>query len=217
MASQTYAQPSAEAANLIVPQQCQNKTLDFQQNLDCAQKYFVIDSQPINPMIIKDLVPWISDSGDQVVAISLLDSQKSNKYFCAHLTTEREGKYFSVKNTSEEGFFLYTLEGITNNGVFVLKTTESGGGSGVFSDLLFIRIKEDVGFGDLTKDKLTLNHKRILIEKLGAIPLGDRVSASITVQGNSVILKTEQAIPPHEQTTQKIMLEVEKKGYKEKQ
>ena len=34
----------------------------------------------VHPRIIGDLIGWISDTGDQVVAINLLDSQQSNRY-----------------------------------------------------------------------------------------------------------------------------------------
>lgn len=184
-----------------IPKECQDKTDNFEQNLACAQKYFLIGGEPINPMIIKDLIPWISDYGNQVLVISLLKSQKSNKYFCENLEVSPEN--YTISNFDKEGAFSYSLEGKTDNGIFVIHTVESGGGTGRFSNLLFVRIREHVGLGEIENEKLELTDKMIVIEKLGSIYLGDRVNVKITIDGNSVLLKTQQDIFPHEENTKK--------------
>ena len=199
----------------IFPKACQSQTADFDQTLECAQKYFVIRGKPINPMIIKDLGAWLSDGGDQVVEINLLDSQNSNRYYYDNSEIQKNKKYFSVKtvsNSQENNSFSYSIEGVTDNGFYILKTAEwGGGGTGIFYNLLFVRIRQGVGFGEAKNGRILLNHKRILIEKLGEIPLGDRVKSIITVQGNSILIEAEQAIPPYEKSTKKIMLSLEKK------
>lgn len=197
------------------PETCQTKVEDFKQTLKCAQQYFIIEGQPINPMIIKDLSTWISDGGDQVVAINLLDSQTSNKYFHNPSKNRKTGKYFSVEvppSSKEEHSFSYALEGVTDNGVFIIQTTEwGGGGTGVFPSLLFVRIRREMGFGGIKNGKLDLNHQRILIEKLGELPLGDRVRAIVKVQGNTVTIDSEQNLPPYKKSTQKITLSTEER------
>lgn len=197
------------------PEDCQTKVEDFNQTLKCAQQYFIMGGQPINPMIIKDLNTWISDGGDQIVTINLLDSQTSNKYFHNPSKIQKTGKYFSVEvppSSKEEHFFKYALEGVTDNGVFVIQTIEwGGGGTGAFPTLLFIRIHKGMGFGEIKNGKIALNHKRILIEKLGELPLGNRVKTTVTVQGNTVNLDSEQFIPPYKKSTQKITLSMEEK------
>ena len=183
------------------PAACQTGPKDFDQNLACAQKYFVMEGKPINPMIIRDLNTWISDSGDQVIAINLLASQESNRYFSKTYTAQKLGEYFSVEISSaseEKESFKYSIKGVTDNGVFVIETTWWGGGSGIFSNLLFVRIIKAAGFGEVKNNKLTLNNKRILIEKLGGIGFGDRVWANVTVQGNSVHIKTQNPQFPEE-------------------
>jgi hypothetical protein len=110
---------------------------------------------------------------------------------------------------TEDSYFRYTLEGLTDNGVFVLQTAEWTGGTGTFYSLLFVRIIEGVGFGDETKGTLTLDHKRLLIEKLGEIPLGDRTNPIITVKGNEVHIETEQ-FPSGETVTKNIKISLGK-------
>jgi tetratricopeptide (TPR) repeat protein len=198
-----------------IPGNCQTATTNFDQTLKCAQQYFIMGSQPINPMIIKDLSTWISDGGDQVVAINLLDAQTSNKYFHNLYKIKENGKYFAVEvppSSKEDRSFRYTVEGVTDNGIFVIQTTDWGdGGTGIFPNLLFVRIRKGMGFGDVKNGGLSLNRQRILVEKLGELPLGDRVRAIITIQGNTIRIDSEQGLPPYKKNTEKIVLSVEEK------
>jgi hypothetical protein len=200
------------------PAACRAETSDFDQTLTCAKKHFIIGGKAINPMIIKDLSTWISDGGDQVVAINLLQSQNTNRYFnYRDYKIEKHGKYFSVKldlpleDQDSTAFFKYTVEGVTDNGVFVIKTVENGGGSGYFYNLLFVRIREDSGFGNIENEKLALNRKRILIEKLGEIPLGDRTSPDIKVEKNNVRIESKQHLPPYEKSTKTLTISLKSK------
>lgn len=200
-----------------LPKKCQAKTDDFDQKVDCAQKYFMIDGQPINPMIIKDLTTLVSDKGDQVVAINLLDSQTSNKYFSDHqeVTNDTDDPYFSVKTaptSKEEQSFEYKLEGITQDGILVIKTSEwGGGGSGVFSSLLFVRICQNAGFGDVKDDNLQLTKKRLIIEKLGEIPLEDKTKTTIKIDGNTLHIDSVNILNSGVKTSKKVILNSVKK------
>ena len=162
-----------------LPQACQNKNSDFEQKLECAQNHFVVDGQRINPKIIQDLESWLSDSGTQVFSVSLLESQKSNRYFC--------GENCDAKNGKED--YNYALIGKMDNEIFVLKTTYWGGGAGVFENLLLVRIHEGRSLGDIQpqkNDALLTNHRMILIEKLGSYPLGDRKYSEISIKGKTI-------------------------------
>ena len=186
-----------------LPQACQKHTQDFNQNLKCATQHFMIGGRPINPMIIKELSSWISDTGDQVTAISLEDSQKSNKFFCEHYTITKEGHFFNVKssnnpeNLDEETQFNYTVHGVTKDGIFILETTDWSGGTGVFSHVLFVRFRQDMAFETGNKT-VTLSRNRLLIEKMGEIPLGDRTYSEFTLKRNILTIKTHQRLLGHE-------------------
>jgi hypothetical protein len=163
----------------------------------------------VHPLIIKDLLTWLSDGGDQVVAINLLDTNDSNRYY-GKIETEKPGKLAprhpqvltrvertegTEKVTETIG---YEYVGLTRSGVHVLSTWESGGGTMVASNLLFVTIEDDFGINDVptgTEAKsrtLRLDRRRLLIRKLGEVVLGDRWEGTLRVEGNKILVGRDQ-------------------------
>jgi hypothetical protein len=147
----------------------------------------------IHPEIIKDLSSWLSDTGDQVVAINLLDSQGSNRY-AGQIDVEQVPEGFSIVSVAgNEESFGYQYLGEMTSGVHVLRTSQWSGGSGIFESLLFLVFERDEAFTvDWNNSSLSLNRERLLLRKLGAIPLGDRWAGALRVKdGNLFIGKDE--------------------------
>jgi len=153
----------------------------------------------VNPRIINDLSTWQSDEGDQVVAINLSESQDSNRYSVDIKTYKRPGKqtyvgYVTPGDSPDErpAEFGYSYVGKTTSGIDVLRTSESGGGSGVFEDLLLVKVEQDTGGGDLRKagktETMTFTKPRVVIRKLGVIGLGDRWDGDLKVQGDEILI-----------------------------
>ncbi len=67
----------------------------------------------ISPRIIQDFSSWISDHEDQVVAINVLESQDSNRYYGNAL----------VRNISGQNPYVYHETATVGNSVFVGKDT----------------------------------------------------------------------------------------------
>lgn len=134
--------------------------------------YFFNHVPYINPRIISDLSTWISDGSDQIVAIDLLHSQHSNRYFL-----ENEG------NATKYNDFQYNYIGKLASGAYVLKTLESyPGGTMIAISLLVIGIVCD---NDMNGDK------RVLLKKYGELPLGDGWAGKIIINGNTILVKTD--------------------------
>lgn len=196
-----------------VPAKCQTSNLDFKTQLYCVQTYFLINGKPINPLIVKDLTPQTEvDDQPPVVSIDLLADAGRYSYKKEDLKIEGNGAYFSVEIPwpleSPYQRFSYEVLGKTTKGIFVLRVTETGiieagGGSGQFSQLLFVRIREDKGYDDT----FSLNRKRILIEVLGTYPLGDRIISTATIDGNSLLIQKTEWLPPHGESEEEITLE----------
>lgn len=160
-------------------------------------RYF-FDKEPyIHPKIIEDLSTWISDGGEQVVAINLPGSMGTNRY--SGVVKTKSGKnaslvYYEQTDECEKeacpfgpALFGYRLAGKTSSGVYVLVTQSSGGGSGIFKSLLFVTLQDDTGLSlDEGNMELHFTRQRRIIRRLAEMPLGDRYAGEITVKGNSV-------------------------------
>ena len=154
--------------------------------------YSFVRAPFVHPRIVKDLSTWLSDAGDQVVAVNLVDSQRSNRYFGAVGVVEAEGKcpYVYWDDPEEASVrFGYRYVGMTDSGVHVLFTSDIGGGSGRFVNLMLFTIEFDNGIVCCDWDRQTTikaDKKRIIMRKLGEIGLGDRWSGELRITGNDL-------------------------------
>ena len=196
-----------------VPIECRDRNEDINIQAMCLKEHFFFGGNPVHPKIIEDMITWISDSGDQTVAINLEDSQGSNKYnFYEGLSASIVNKNLWVKIEHEDGFFSYDFHGVSDNGIMVLGTAEYGGGSGVFQQLMLFRIKEvavlelqhdtleediswspstDYGY-EILKSKnsrISKSDKKIIyLEKVYKFLLGDRNYHSVSIDNNFLVL-----------------------------
>ena len=196
-----------------VPIECRDRNEDINIQAMCLKEHFFFGGNPVHPKIIEDMITWVSDSGDQTVAINLEDSQGSNKYnFYEGLSASIENKKLWVEIEHDEGFFSYDFHGVSDNGIMVLGTAENGGGSGVFQQLMLFRIKEvavlelqhdtleediswspstDYGY-EILKSKnsrISKSDKKIIyLEKVYKFLLGDRNYHSVSIDNNFLVL-----------------------------
>ena len=130
------------------------------------------------------------------MAINVLESQDSNRYFGDAQVRDIEGHPFVFNETTtvEDGEtnhteFGYRFVGMTKSGVYVLATSDWEGGSGVFRNLLLLTFEYDGGIVcDWDKNIVRCSGKRLLIKKRGEIPLGDRWDGELRVEGDAVFV-----------------------------
>ncbi len=151
---------------------------------------YSFSSEPfIHPKIVKDLSTWMSDRGDQVVSINLLDSQDSNRYYGNKHILETDGEHPFVFTKKGSTSFGYEYVGTTNSGITILLTSDYGGGSGQFMGLLFLTLSNDQGIScDWEESVIRFDRDRLLITKLGSVWLGDRWSGELRVDGNELFV-----------------------------
>ncbi len=142
-----------------------------------------LDRKPfINPRIIQDLTAWISDGGDQVVAINLPDAQLSNRYFCNVQIKNLKSGYPYVswidetKHYTNPVEFGYQYIGKSANGIYVVVTSDGGGGSEIDDDLLLLRFESGVGYDIDWETGVVTRQSRYLIEKISQVYLGNKWS-----------------------------------------
>ncbi len=165
-----------------------------------------------HPRILEDLTTWESDGGDQVVAVNLLQSQESNRYFCDSIMTRKLDDarypyvYYERDKKSKSRFpdeFTYQYMGQTKNGYYILETWDQGGGSGEFENLLVLSVVKDTALEDL--DSTVKHTERILLKKLGQIALGDRSYCKVNIDANRVIVHLSPRIGSDENEETKII------------
>jgi len=139
-------------------------------------RYSFINSEFINPKILGDLSGWISDTGDQIVSINISESNKSNRYYGDISVDESDG-YPLVNSSHEEGWVSYQYIGSSFSGVHIIQTWSSGGGSGVFTNILLVTLSSD---SSLESNGVSYTKKsRFVIKLVGSLPLGDRYQGKI--------------------------------------
>ncbi len=139
-------------------------------------KFSFFSPEYIHPKIIEDLGGLLSDTGDQVVAVNLLNSNSSNKYFGA-VTTQVRDKFPIVICKEKDTEFSYQYIGGSFNGIHIVRTWNSGGGTGIFCTIALFIITADKTI-DYENGSL-VQRDRFLLKKIGALPLGDRYSGEI--------------------------------------
>ena len=146
-------------------------------------RYSFTKPEYINPMIIADLEGYLSDVGDQVVAVNVADSNKSNRYF-TNTTMDETAKTSPIVTASNhrggrvELQYSYQWLGCSLNGIHLLRTWSSGGGSGVFCGIILVTL---AGEPTIEIEKRgTKKSERFTIKKIAYIPLGDRYEGAIT-------------------------------------
>ncbi len=198
---------------------CQKSSKDFNVIKLCLEKHLLFSGQPLHPLIVQEFITWLSDTGDHIISINLRDAFNSNRYCCddsfsVELSEKRtlvrtdftkdyetyNNDYISQEECVGSCTLTYAHLGTTDNGAIVIQVWERSGGSGLFSTLLFTKVKERMGanFDYANPSNLVFDKQQIVLEKLFYISLGDRQETSISVNGNFVVLNdTKIKIPSH--------------------
>jgi hypothetical protein len=150
----------------------------------------------ISPRIVRGL-SWIDDREDQVVAINISESRDSNRNSGDAQVRNINGQkpFIYVQPSAIENGNTYQTEfgyqfvGMTSSGITILLTSDWGGGTGVFKSLLLVAFEYDKSIRcDWDQGVVQTEGKRLLIKRLGEIPLGDRWDGELKVNGNSIFV-----------------------------
>lgn len=143
---------------------------------------FRFHAQPIHPLIIKQFEPWISDERPPLtVEVNVSAAWDSNQY--ADSSNTDSNGVVSVK-LQEGGGYAYRHLGKLDDGTHVLRTFYSGGGSGSFEALLFVRFRTALSYlADGVKQG-----EQVFLQVVRRYPLGDRDEAEVLVKPDQVIV-----------------------------
>jgi len=157
------------------------------QQLDEANSKFTYSGKPIHPFVVKEFSNWLSDNRPPMITtVDVAAASDTNKYMDSEI--EKRDNWLFAKTEEMDGdvrlyeSFGYHWIGRLANGVHVLETGSSGGGSGFFMDLMFVKFSEGEIFWENRKEK------QLLMTIVGTYSLGDRYEGDIKINGNKVLI-----------------------------
>ena len=140
-----------------------------------ANKNFSYLGVPINPMIVREFLPWVSDKYPSIMSIDIGASQFSNKYFSGQQPSYGEDGYFTFRDTGDGSTFGYKWLGLLANGIHVVKVFENTTGSAVFSHVVLVSFQ-------LKPIQIPSARTQLLMLNEGVVGIGDRTPSTIKLE-----------------------------------
>ena len=155
--------------------------------LDEANKQFTFQKQPINPLALKELYPWLADRLPGPVAVDVAGTAANTNRYLAEVTVDARGFVCAVWTEGTEKLsFYYKRLGTLATGAHVLETWNSGGGTLVSTDLLLVKFMTDTEYTDNAGGSPV--RERLLMMRVGAYTLGDRYKGTVEVRPNEIVI-----------------------------
>jgi hypothetical protein len=152
---------------------------------------FTLDGKPVPPEIFRDFGDGdMADSGSIWVTVDLKAAIGSNLYFDPITTSGRWVSQTKLGAKPGSGGSAYEYIGTADNGLFVVLTAWSGGGSGEFMSLHILDLAPARGFGIDGKAYLRLD-----LTDLRTVILGDRWNGEIHIAKNTITIVTTRSGP----------------------
>lgn len=146
-------------------------------------RYSFVRDELIHPLVLKELLGWMSDNDETVVAVNLTAANRSNRLSGNFTTFHQNGTRF-VRWQEGPEFFTYNHIATSPSGIEMVLCSYCGGGSGVFRSVGLFYLEHDraVDFDNekRAESKCILTRERAVIRTLGSVPLGDRYDGEIT-------------------------------------
>ncbi len=142
-------------------------------------RYSFCREEFVNPLIIRELLGWISDSTETIVGVDIVSANRSNRFYGEFNINDRNGRSWVEWVGSGRQFFMYSHVATSPSGVEMVECYDCGGGSGVFGSVGLFSFERDRALGKDEEGKLN-TRERYMLKTLGSIALGDRYGGEIS-------------------------------------
>ena len=148
-----------------------------------ATRFSFREEEYVHPLIVSELLGWISDRGATIVGVDLETANRSNRFY-GDFTVEDDQGTMRVRWEDGRSAFAYTHVATTPSGVEIVECHDWGGGSGVFGTVAMFNLEHDRALDRSTAAPSALD--RSVLKLLGQCPLGDRYRGDISY-GNGLL------------------------------
>lgn len=135
----------------------------------------------VHPLIVRELIGWISDRYETIVGVDLEAANRSNRFYGAVRQRQHGEKSCVVYEGKGESFW-YSFVATTPSGVHILECHDWLGGSGVFGSVALLSIDTDQAL-DVDDDGIPTTRRRSVLTIVGRRGLGDRYSGRVWYDG----------------------------------
>jgi len=131
----------------------------------------------VHPLIVRELLGWLSDRGATIVSIDLATANRSNRFY-GDFSVVNGNSTVWVEWRSERESFRYRHIATSPSGVHMVECYDSGGGTGLFGSVCLLALEQDRSLYEDSEQGL-FARERVLLKTLGSISLGDRYAGDI--------------------------------------
>jgi hypothetical protein len=151
-----------------------------------AEAFFTFHGARIHPLLVQEFEGWLSDGGPVTLSVDVNAAEGTDEYG-APVKLDGNEILSDIPNAQPGQRYGYERIGVLRDGTQVVKTSDYGGGTGVFQSLMFLRFKlqEHRRFNGQVE-------KRLVLSVVDAYPLGDRDRRVLQVLPDRVV------VPSHE-------------------
>jgi HNH endonuclease len=145
----------------------------------------------VHPLILRELLGWLSDPAATIVAIDLEIANRGNRFRGDFSVVSSDGAP-RIEWRSEHGeSFRYRHIATTPSGIHMLECHDCTGGSGVFGSVCLLALDHDRSlYEDRTHGLFARD--RVLLKTLGSISLGDRYAGDIAYRDGLLTIGPDQ-------------------------
>ena len=130
----------------------------------------------VHPLVVKELLGWMSDSRATIVGVDLEAANRSNRFHGDFVVANDAGG-MAVRWKADDEAFGYRHVATTPSGVEIVECHDWGGGSGVFGTVALFSLEEDRALGS-DGDVLEAHHRSVLKTR-GQFALGDKYVGNV--------------------------------------
>ncbi len=153
---------------------------DAERSLE-GRSYSFAQPEFIHPLIVRELLGWLSDPRETILAVDLCVANRSKCFFGEFSIGTGDGRRWVKWTGGAREEFIYAHIGTSPSGVEMVECYERTGGTGVFGTVGLFALECDRALGQ-DRDGRICTHTRVVLKTLGSIALGDRYYGTITYQ-----------------------------------
>ena len=154
-------------------------------------RYSFVREEYIHPLVVRELLGWLSDHGETIVSVDLVSANRSNRFFGDFSVREKNHRIAVEWTTDRREFFRYSQIATSPSGVHIVQCWDCGGGSGVFTRIVMLALECDRALVHDAAGAVS-TRERVLLKTLGSLHLGDRYDGEVKYQNGSLVIGPDQ-------------------------